>query len=131
MSGGKDGAATIWRPLIAAKIDKRAVSNFWSRQPFDLRLPNINGRTQLGNCDGCFLKSERARAALARDFPERAAWWQRMEELAANMGARGTQAQFREEVTYAQIADMVDRQGDWIFDQDGYLCQADDGECTG
>ena len=38
---------------------------------------------------------------------------------------------FSKRYTQAAMADMVARQGDWIFDLPGHLCQANDGECTG
>ena len=33
--------------------------------------------------------------------------------------------------TWAAHMEFVDRQRDWIFDTEGALCQANDGECTG
>jgi 3'-phosphoadenosine 5'-phosphosulfate sulfotransferase (PAPS reductase)/FAD synthetase len=112
---------TVWYPLNDAKVTRRTVSTFWERQPFDLNLQNINGVTPLGNCDGCFKKSERKRAALARDFPDRAAFWAEQE---ARFG--GT---FQEGHKWSELIDFVNRQGDWIFDARDVLCQADDGEC--
>jgi len=120
---------TVWHPLAAAGVSRKDVSAFWSSQPFDLRLPNVDGRTQLGNCDGCFLKSEAARAALARDHPERAQWWADMEALAQQISSRPDSARFREDSTWREVIDFTDRQGDWIFDTEGALCQANDGEC--
>jgi 3'-phosphoadenosine 5'-phosphosulfate sulfotransferase (PAPS reductase)/FAD synthetase len=122
---------TLWHPLAHAGVSRRDVSNFWSGQPFDLRLPNVDGRTQLGNCDGCFLKSEAARAALARDYPERAQWWADMETLAQSISSRPDDARFREDGTWQQHMEFVSRQGDWIFNTEGALCQVDGGECTG
>jgi len=113
---------TPWRPMADAGLSRHDVAAFWQRQPFDLGLPNVGGRSSLGNCDGCFLKSEAHLAALARDYPERAAWW-RDQEVASG----GT---FHPDRTYAGMIDMVSRQGAWIFDADGALCQATDGECT-
>lgn len=121
---------TLWHPLAEAGVSRHDVSAFWARQPFDLRLPNVDGRTQLGNCDGCFLKSEAARAALARDFPERAQWWADMEALAQSISSRPDDARFREDGTWAQLAEFVDRQGDFLFNTENALCQANDGECT-
>lgn len=43
-------------PLARMGITKREVGEFWRAQPFDLRLPNMNGTTMHGNCDLCFLK---------------------------------------------------------------------------
>lgn len=120
-----------WHPLAEAGVARRDVSAFWKRQPFNLRLPDVDGRTQLGNCDGCFLKSEAVRAALARDYPERAQWWADMEALAQSISSRPDDARFREDGTWQQHMDFVARQGDWIFDTEDALCQADDGECTG
>jgi 3'-phosphoadenosine 5'-phosphosulfate sulfotransferase (PAPS reductase)/FAD synthetase len=122
---------THWHPLADANVSRRDVSEFWKHQSFNLRLPDLDGRTQLGNCDGCFLKSEAARAALARDYPERAKWWADMEELAQSILSRPDYARFREDGTYRSLIDFIDRQGDWVFDTEGTLCQADDGECVG
>lgn len=114
---------SLWYPMADAGLGKHDVAAFWRRQPFDLRLPNIKGRTPLGNCDGCFLKSEANRAMLARDHPERAQWWAEQE---ARFG--GT---FHVSTSWAELIDVAERQGDWIFDTEGALCQADDGECVG
>lgn len=121
---------TFWHPLADAMVSRRHVSGFWDRQPFNLRLPNVDGRTQLGNCDGCFLKSEASRAALARDYPDRAKWWADMETLAQSISSRPNDARFREDSTWQQHINYVASQGDWIFDAEDALCQADDGECT-
>ncbi len=122
-AGVKKDRSTPWLPLMAGGVTKRDVAAFWMAHPFDLRLPNIKGRTQLGNCDGCFLKSEAARAALARDYPERAAWWADMESrYGGTFGKHGG---------WAGLVSFLDKQGDWIFDTEGALCQANDGECTG
>lgn len=122
---------TFWHPLADAGVSKRDVSQFWDRQPFNLRLPNVNGRTQLGNCDGCFLKSEASLAALARDFPERAEWWARMEALANEISAKdGAGAWFNQHRPMDGLIDMVSRQSDWLFNDEAYLCQAKEGDCT-
>lgn len=122
-----------WYPLADAGITKRDVAAFWASQPFDLELPNIKGRTQMGNCDGCFLKSEAARAALARDYPERAAWWAsaeaRIGRLEASKGRPTDNAQFSKRGGWAELISFIDRQGDWAFDDEDRLCQSDDGEC--
>lgn len=122
---------TVWTPLATAGVSKHDVAEFWRRQKFDLRLPNVKGNCWLGNCDGCFLKSEAHVAAFAREFPERAAWWERMEVLAQRLtsGIGGT---FSKRYSRSEMRDFMERQGD-NFDQlvqVGALCQADDGECT-
>jgi len=125
---------TRWHPLADAGVSKRDVMAFWARQPFDLCLQNINGVTPNGNCDGCFLKSEKSRAALIRDYPERAAWWEAAE---ARIGALETQkgrptdaSLFDKRGGWAQLRSFVQRQGDWLFDAEDALCQRDDGECV-
>lgn len=119
-----------WYPLADAGVTRRDVAAFWQRQPFDLCLPNVNGNTSLGNCDGCFLKSEATLAMLARDYPDRHAWWERME--AETTGATtAAAARFCKEYTRKSLRQFIERQGDWIFNTEGALCQANDGECTG
>ena len=103
-----------WYPI--AVETKPDIMKFWGSQPFDLKA-------KFGNCDGCFLKSEATLAALCREHPERATWWADME---ARVG--GT---FHKRRSYDELLNFVDRQGDWIFDDEAFLCQADDGECTG
>jgi len=65
-----------WFPLNDAGITKEDVSKFWEEEVgFDLPLQSVKGKTLLGNCDGCFWKSEEARIHLAKFYPERAKWW--------------------------------------------------------
>lgn len=123
---------TVWQPLNNAGVSKADVAAFWKRQPFDLRLPNVRGNCWLGNCDGCFLKSEANIAALVREYPERAAWWENMEVLASQLTS-GTGAKWSKRYSRAEMRGFIDRQGD-VFDtlvKVGALCQADDGECFG
>ncbi len=119
-----------WYPLADAGVSRRDVMAFWGRQPFDLRLPNVGGKTALGNCDGCFLKSEATLAMLARDYPERHAWWERM-EAEATEATTAAGARFRKEYTRKSLREFIEKQGDWLFATEGALCQATDGECTG
>lgn len=124
------GPYGFWLPMSDAKAGRHDVAMFWRAQPFDLGLPNINGNSWLGNCDGCPLKSEANLAALARDYPERHKWWEDM-ELMASEWTLGNGAQFDPEVSRRELRIMVERQGDWLFDTEGALCQASHGECTG
>ncbi|MBO6759295.1 MAG: phosphoadenosine phosphosulfate reductase family protein [Roseibium sp.] len=122
---------TVWTPLAAAGISRHDVAAFWRRQPFDLQLPNVNGNCWLGNCDGCFLKSEANIAALARDFPDRAAWWERMETKVRGLTTTKAAAQFSKRYSRADMRRYMERQGDWALSTDGALCQAAHGECVG
>jgi 3'-phosphoadenosine 5'-phosphosulfate sulfotransferase (PAPS reductase)/FAD synthetase len=121
---------SIWNPLAAAGIGKQDVAAFWRAQPFDLALPNNNGKTPLGNCDGCFLKSEAIQAHLCANYPERHAWWEQMEALASSLTA-GTGGTFSSRYSRREMREFIERQGDMGFDTEGALCQADDGECFG
>ena len=120
-----------WQPLAQAGVSRHDVALFWRKQSFDLRLPNVGGNTWLGNCDGCFLKSEAHQAALAREYPERHAWWEAMENRAKATARKANGARFREEWTKGELRRFIERQGDWVFDTEGALCQANEGECTG
>ena len=114
----KDKRWVNWYPLAQAGVTVSDVNDFWKVQSFDLQIMKGSG-----NCDGCFLKSEATLAAMMREYPERMQWWADMEQK--------TGGKFHKTRTYKGLADFVDRQSDWIFDDVSYLCQADDGECTG
>jgi hypothetical protein len=64
-----------------------------------------------------------------REHPERMQWWIDIENNHSK--AVGREAHFHATRRFADIENFVSRQGDWIFDTEGVLCQADDGECTG
>lgn len=115
-----------WRPLVDAGVTKRDIETFWSGQPFKLNLPVSNGQTMYGNCDGCFLKSEAQLAMLAKEHPERFGWWQDLEQQYKHRGDYGF---FNKEKPMSALREFTDNQGDWVFDRQGYFCQADDGEC--
>ena len=118
-----------WYPLNDAGATKSEVMGFWNLQNFTLNLYGPNGVTPKGNCDGCFLKSEATLAMMWREHPDRMQWWADME--ARRSKEIGKKCHFHESRTYAGLGDFVNRQGDFIFDDEAYLCQADDGECTG
>ncbi|WP_313115011.1 phosphoadenosine phosphosulfate reductase family protein [Stenotrophomonas indicatrix] len=121
---------TTWNPMADAGIVKQDVSKFWSTQPFDLQLLNDNGKTPYGNCDGCFLKSESIVARLAVDHPERAAWWEEMEELASGLTS-GAGGKFSKRYSRKELRIFLQDQGQLVLETDGLLCQADEGECFG
>lgn len=113
---------SFWYPLKDTGVTKRDVAAFWKSQNFNLNLVGPNGVTPKGNCDGCFLKSEATLAMMLREHPERMNWWVDMEKK-----VNGT---FNKRQSFAQLQDFVSRQGDWLFDDEAYLCQQDYGECT-
>lgn len=112
----------VWYPLNEAEQTALDVSFFWMMQPFDLRLPNLNGTTPTGNCDGCFKKSERKRAEFARLEWERAEWWADLERQYG-----GT---FDKTTSWDDLKSYINRQGDWLFEENDALCQRDGGECS-
>jgi len=121
---------TVWTPLADAMVSRQDVAAFWRRQSFDLDLPNVRGNCWLGNCDGCFLKSEASIASLARDYPERAAWWERMEVSLAGRTKTGDAARFSKRYSRREMREFMERQGDWALSTEGVLCQAEHGECV-
>ena len=125
----KDNRWDNWYPLYHAGATKAIIMDFWKQQSFDLALWGKNGVTPKGNCDGCFLKSEATLAMMFREHPERMQWWIDIENKHSK--AVGREAHFHATRRFADIENFVSRQGDWIFDTEGVLCQADDGECTG
>lgn len=121
---------TVWHPMATAGVGKLDVMRFWQAQPFDLQLPNLNGKTPLGNCDGCFLKAEAIQAHLATTYPERHAWWERMETLARSLTS-GTGGTFSSRYSRRELREFMENQGALALETEGALCQADDGECFG
>jgi 3'-phosphoadenosine 5'-phosphosulfate sulfotransferase (PAPS reductase)/FAD synthetase len=118
-----------WYPLNDAGANKATVMGFWNAQDFTLNLYGPNGVTPKGNCDGCFLKSEATLAMMWREHPDRMQWWADVETRRSK--EIGKKCHFHETRTYAGLGEFVSRQGDFIFNDEAYLCQADDGECTG
>jgi len=74
---------TVCMPLVPIGISAKDVGNFWANNNFDLGLPNINGKTMHGNCDLCMLKPKSQVLSLIKEKPERALWWIKQEEQAA------------------------------------------------
>ena len=118
-----------WFPLNEAKATGETINNFWLSQSFQLNLPVVNGcKTILGNCDGCFLKSEDQLAMLAKEHPNRYIWWENFEN---DYKHRGNYGLFNNTRKLKEFRKFINNQQDWVFDQQGYFCQTDDGECTG
>lgn len=112
----------VWLPLAAVGTSSRDVAAFWESQPFDLALPNIQGKTVHGNCDLCFLKSARQILSLIQEKPERAVWWIDRERAAERVATTG--AKFRDDMpSYADMAKFAAEQRD-MFDagEEGIAC---------
>jgi 3'-phosphoadenosine 5'-phosphosulfate sulfotransferase (PAPS reductase)/FAD synthetase len=116
-------------PLAIAGLTVADVGEFWSRQIFDLKLPNMNGRTMHGNCDLCFLKGAKQIYALIREEPTRAIWWMEQEKKIEVSGAfeKATMATFRaDRPSYKAMYKMAANQAE-MFDFDEPL---QDCACT-
>lgn len=117
-------------PLATAGITKRDVQVFWDRQNFDLRLPNVGGRTAFGNCDLCFLKTAANIRTIIEADPTRAKWWIDRETEAAVVADKAHKARFRSDrPSYAAMLDAVQRQQNFDFgDRDEIIdCFCGDG----
>ena len=112
-------------PLAEAGVTRRDIAAWWRDQPFDLKLPNRDGVTPLGNCDLCFLKAEATIRGTIRDRPELAAWWIAREAEARPSKPSG--ARFRlDRAGYAEMSRDAERQGDLIE----YLAQEGSVDCA-
>lgn len=103
-------------PLWAAGVTAADVGAFWASQPFDLGLPNNNGKTMHGNCDLCFLKPAQQVQTLIAEKPERAIWWIEMEQQAAAKASTAIAGRFRKDrPSYAEMTKFAREQRD-LFD---------------
>lgn len=110
-------AETMIIPLADAGVTKHDVGAFWKSQPFDLRLPNINGTTPWGNCDLCYLKGPRQIFSMIQEEPERAVWWAKQENRGVSSKPDG--AYFRNDrPSYARMLEYATQQGDLFAGQD-------------
>lgn len=98
-------------PMAVVGVTKEDVISWWAQQPFDLRLPNVDGKTPAGNCDLCFLKGKGVIQQLMRERPEWADWWIRMEALALALASKPSGASFRiDRPSYAAMLSDVQSQ---------------------
>lgn len=104
-------------PLADAFVSAHDVGAFWKAQPFDLGLPNINGKTMHGNCDLCYLKPAAQVLSLVQEKPSRAVWWAEQEQKAEKF-AHGNGKRFRDDrASYAEMSKFTAAQAD-AFDKD-------------
>jgi len=123
----KKDVFTRWFPLNQALVTSKEIDDFWKQQKFKLNLPVVRNKTMYGNCDGCFLKSEEHLAMLCKEFPDKFQWWLDLEN---NHKHRGDYGFFNKARQLNNLKNYVESQQDWVFDQQGYFCQSNDGECT-
>ncbi|WP_235591722.1 phosphoadenosine phosphosulfate reductase family protein [Pseudomonas syringae] len=112
--------ATMVMPLADAGVGVQQIGEFWKAQPFDLKLPTINGRTLEGNCDLCFIKGAKQVYSIIASDRSKAEWWARMERTATQSSAATTDgALFRfDRPSYQQMLDYSDAQFDMFADHE-------------
>ena len=114
-----DPRITPFYPLFENKITEPMVLDFWKNNSFDLELSN----PALGNCTGCFLKSEKTRAWICKNNSDDRNWWMRMEDMAGST--------FIKDRPWKELNDFAQRQGDFDFDDKGQpYCDSVIGGCT-
>lgn len=74
-------------PLVEWAIDKRAVSDWWKNQDFDLGLQEHEG-----NCDFCWKKSIKKLVKLTNERPSGLDWWEQMEKKYSTIQLEGRQS---------------------------------------
>src|SRR5690625_1540594 len=62
-------------PLAEMGFSETIIRNWWDKQDFDLGIKDYEG-----NCDLCFLKSQRKKLTLISENPNISDWWKEMEE---------------------------------------------------
>lgn len=102
-------------PMADAKHTVEDVSEFWSKQNFDLNLTNANGKTPAGNCDLCFLKGMDSTISILKERPEMANWWIEKEQE--------VNATFRKDrPNYIQLLEISRTQRTLFNDDDQMTC---------
>ena len=66
--------ASVFFPLVTAKVTSEDVNTFWAGRDNDLAISS-----KLGNCDLCFMKQKRQLLDVIRNEPETANWWIKQE----------------------------------------------------
>ena len=83
-------------PLVHMRIRNEDVLDFWDNQNFDLTI-----HTLYGNCDLCFLKSEKKKVKIIREKPELLDWWIE-KELEVSL-IRKKKVHFNKDYTYTDL----------------------------
>lgn len=102
-------------PMAEAKHRLEDVTDFWSKQNFDLNLTNAYGKTPAGNCDLCFLKGMDTTISILKERPHMADWWIEKEKQVG--------ATFRKDrPNYIQLLDLSKQQQTLFNDDDQMTC---------
>lgn len=97
-----DQGHSMYAPMYVDGLTKEDVHDFWTAHSFDLELPMVNGVTDWGNCDLCFLKGYSKKMSIARERPDLVDWWAEMEQMMTT--SAGTAGTFRnDQPSYADM----------------------------
>lgn len=91
-------------PLYYNNINKEHVNNYWLNMPFDLKH-----KSELGNCDLCFLKGKNKIISILRQQPEKATWWIEQESKSKHT--------FKEEISYKDML-KISQQPEFNFNEE-------------
>jgi len=118
---------TVCMPLVPNNVSSKEIGAFWASQPFDLGLPNINGKTMHGNCDLCMLKPKAQILSLITEKPERALWWIKQEQEASKRCVGDGKFFAIDRPTYAQMFKYSAEQVDFFdIDEEAISCYCGD-----
>jgi len=91
-------------PLFYNNINKENVNNYWLNMPF-----NLKHKSELGNCDLCFLKGKNKIINILRKQPEKAKWWIEQEQKNGHT--------FKKDISYKTMLELS-QQPEFNFDSD-------------
>lgn len=94
----------IWYPLLKLGTRKADVFSWWSKQPFDLDVPEHRG-----NCVWCWKKSLRKHLTLMKESPEVFDAPERLERFSTVRKDREPQQFFREKRTVADLRALAEK----------------------
>lgn len=92
----------VFYPLAEINVTEKFIREFWSKQPFDLKLKDYQG-----NCDLCFLKSKRKRMTIISEDKTISEWWTKMEQNHADESR--PMFDVRGNVTIEQLVEMAQK----------------------
>lgn len=114
-------AQRILYPLVKWGVRKQDVVAWWSRQPFDLEVPEHRG-----NCVTCWKKSYRKLLTIAKDDPGAFRFFDRMERNYPNAGAGvGPRTFFRKHLTAQDILTAAQQPFNRFEDRNGEQMELD------
>jgi hypothetical protein len=122
----RGGKYNIIYPLIDIwPTDKVDVNQFWESMSFNLEIPE-----HLGNCVGCWKKSEKKLAMVQRDAPEIFDWTRKMEQGYGHIGLHHDRVFFRENRNTDQLLKYVEIYKPFLDQIELFADEDDGGGCS-